>query len=103
MIIISIGMQCTNAKYKERHNLKTHTYPFDWMFSHPKFIHEMLELLLEKNMNIRELICQHFFVCDKLVTRSDYEHFHVSDNNRSKDFSIEESSKSKDFSIILRI
>src|SRR3990167_10900237 len=84
MIIISIGIQCTNAKYQERHNLKTYTYPFDWLFSHPKFIFEMLELLLDKNMDIRELVEQHFFICQKTVNQGASENYFTANNMEGK-------------------
>ena len=47
MIIIPIGIQCTNATFKNEIN-KTQSLPFDWMFANPSFVFEMLELLLEK-------------------------------------------------------
>jgi len=47
IMIISIGLQCTNATLKNEIK-KTPTLPFDWMFATPSFVFEMLELLLKK-------------------------------------------------------
>ena len=62
MIFIPIGVQCSSAVFKNEIE-KTHTLPFDWMFTNPSFIFEMLVLLLEKNMNIEELVKNHFLYC----------------------------------------
>ena len=40
---------------------KTSTLPFDWMFATPSIDFEMLELLLEKNINIEDLVKNYFF------------------------------------------
>jgi hypothetical protein len=64
MIIIPIGIQCTNATFRNKFN-KTETLPFDWMFTTPKFVFEMLFLLLEENIDIEELVKEHFFIVDK--------------------------------------
>ena len=37
----------------------------DWMLSHPKFVYEILKLLLENKINIKEIVNDHFFYCDK--------------------------------------
>jgi hypothetical protein len=79
MIIISIGIQCTNTLFKQRINKSSHTLPFDWMLSTPKFVFEMLELLLEKNMNIDELVKHHFFICEKRAIINGPEHFVICD------------------------
>jgi len=50
-MIISIGIQCTNATFKRSFE-KTHTSPFDLMFSTPSFVFEMFELILEKTRQI---------------------------------------------------
>ena len=63
-MIIPIGIQCTNATFKKNFE-NTHTLPFDWMFSTPSFVFEMLELLLEKNINIEELVKNHFYIVIK--------------------------------------
>ena len=65
MVLIPIGMQCTNATFKERVNKKSASLPFDWMLSTPRFVYQMLELLLEKKMDIRTLVVEHFFACEK--------------------------------------
>ena len=82
MIIIPIGIQCTNASFINTIS-KSYRYPFDWMFSTPKFVYEILVLLLEKNMNINELVSQHFFYCDKKASISSLEKYYTSDNGNS--------------------
>jgi hypothetical protein len=78
-MIIPIGLQCTNANFKKQFE-KTHTLPFDWMFATPSFVFEMLELLLEKNMNIEELVKNHFFYCKKKANMNGPEIYHTCDN-----------------------
>ena len=79
MIIIPIGIQCTSAGFKNEIN-KTKTLPFDWMFATPSFVFEILELLLEKNMDIEELVKNHFFYCDKKAKMKSLEHYYTNDN-----------------------
>ena len=79
MIIIPIGLQCTTASFKNEIE-KRHTLPFDWMFSTPSFVFEMLELLLEKNINIEELVKNHFFYCEKKATLNVQEHYYTCDD-----------------------
>lgn len=80
MIFIPIGIQCTNASLLKNHNRRMQAFPFDWMFSTPKFIFEMLELLLENNMSIDELVRNHFFCCDKKAKYDKPEHYYTSEN-----------------------
>ena len=80
MIIIPIGIQCTNAFFLKNNNLKGRTFPFDWMLSSPKFVFEMLELLLEKNIDINELVENHFLFCDKKANFNKCEHYIICDN-----------------------
>ncbi len=68
-MIIPIGIQCLNAKLKKKINKDTQTLPFDWMISHPKFVYEILKLLLENKINIKEIVKHHFFYCDKRVNK----------------------------------
>jgi len=79
MIIIPIGLQCTTSIFKNEIK-KTHTLPFDWMFATPSFIYEILVLLLEKNMNIEELVKNHFFYCEKRANANGLEHYYTCDN-----------------------
>jgi hypothetical protein len=78
-MIIPIGIQCTNATFKQSFE-KTHTLPFDWMFATPSFVFEMLELLLEKNINIDVLVKNHFFYCEKRANLNGTEHYYTCDN-----------------------
>ena len=83
MIIIPIGIQCTNAVLLKNNNKRFHSFPFDWMLSTPKFIFEMLELLLENNISIDELVKNHFFYCEKKAHVDRLEHFYTCDNGPS--------------------
>ena len=78
-MIISIGLQCSTASFIDDIQ-KTYTLPFDWMFANPSFVFEMLELLLEKNINIEDLVKNHFFYCDKRVNQRGLEHYYTCDN-----------------------
>jgi hypothetical protein len=70
MIIIPIGIQCTVGKLRQELS-NNEALPFDWMFSNPKFVFEMFELIFEQNMNTNDLVKNHFLLCDK---RADYQH-----------------------------
>ena len=78
-MIIPIGIQCTTAIFKNS-IYKTPTLPFDWMFSNPSFVFEMLALLLEYNINIEFLVKNYFFYCDKRANMTGVEHYYC-DNN----------------------
>lgn len=78
-MIIPIGIQCTNATFKQKFE-NTHTLPFDWMFATPSFVFEMLELLLEKNINIEDLVKNHFFYCEKKANMNRLEHYYTCHN-----------------------
>lgn len=78
-MIIPIGMQCTTATFKSRYE-RTYTLPFDWMFTSPSFVYEMLVLLLEQNVNIEYLVKEHFFYCDKRASMTGLEHYYTCDN-----------------------
>ena len=78
-MIISIGLQCTNATLKNEIK-KTPTLPFDWMFATPLFVFEILELLLEKNINIEDLVKNYFLKIEKKVNLKKQEHFYTDDN-----------------------
>ena len=82
MIIIPIGVQCTSAVFKNEIK-KTYTLPFDSMFATPLFVFEMLELLLDKNMNIEELVKNHFFNCEKRASMTRCEHYYTCDNGNA--------------------
>jgi len=58
---ISIGVHCTCAMFLKNNNLRNASYPFDWMISNPKFVFEILELLLDKNINVDEIVSHYFF------------------------------------------
>ncbi len=73
-MIIPIGLQCTTAVFKNEIK-KTQTLPFDWMFSTPSFVYEILVLLLEKNIDIEELVKNHFLCCEKKASLHSGEHY----------------------------
>ncbi len=79
MIIIPIGIQCLGATFKNEIK-KTHTLPFDWILSNPLFVFKILELLLENNMNIEELVKNHFLNCKKRASVHNFEHYYTIDN-----------------------
>ena len=62
---VSLGFQCTVSTVFENMNVKTETLPFDWMLSSPKFVYEMIFLLLSNNLSIEEIVRNHFFYCTK--------------------------------------
>jgi hypothetical protein len=76
MIIVPIGVQCTSGNFKNEMQ-KAHSLPFDSMFSNPCFVYEMLEMLLEQNMNVSDLVRNHFFFCEKRANCSGVEHYYV--------------------------
>jgi len=82
-MIIPIGVQCLIATLKKKINKDTKTLPFDWMFSHPKFIYEILKLLLENEINVEDIVNNHFFCCDKLAKLCGIEKFYT-DSNEEK-------------------
>ncbi len=75
-MIIPIGIQCTSAMMKNEIE-KTHTLPFDWMFSTPSFVFDMLKLLLEEKCSVEELVKNHFFNCDKRANLNGVEHYYI--------------------------
>jgi hypothetical protein len=79
MIIIPIGVQCSSAIFKNEME-KTKSLPFDWILSNPKFVFEMLVLLIEQNMNIEELVINHFFYCEKTANVNRPEHYYTCHN-----------------------
>jgi hypothetical protein len=79
MIIIPIGLQCINFFYKKELNKSTAYYPFDTMFAPSDFVYEMLILLLEKNIDIKELVENYFFLCDKRASCDRNEHFYTNE------------------------
>ena len=78
MKIISLGCQCTNAFFLKYINRSSYYYPFDWCWSNPKAIFELLELLFDKNINIQELVQTHFFNCDKKLNIHDRNNSYIS-------------------------
>lgn len=77
---ISIGFQCTSAEFLRKNKLHRSTYPFDWMLSTPKFVYEILEMILSENANIEKIVKEHFFLCDKKATIDGLEHFYEDPN-----------------------
>lgn len=58
-------MQCTNSIFLDQIGKSNESFPFDSMLSNPKFVFEILDLLLDKNLNIEELVTNHFYLCDR--------------------------------------
>lgn len=76
-MIIPIGTQCLNAELKKKINKATETLPFDWMLCNPKFVYEILKLLLENKINIEEIVTEHFFYCDKRANFKKVEYYYT--------------------------
>jgi hypothetical protein len=72
---ISLGFQCTVVDVFKMLDVKKETLPFDWMLSNPKFVYKILHLLIEKNMDIEELVKEHFFNCDSFAKYESAENF----------------------------
>jgi hypothetical protein len=49
--VISLGTQCHTANYLKQNNLKFVSYPFDWIFSNPFVICDMLDDKFQKFLN----------------------------------------------------
>ena len=79
MRIIPIGLQCTTTCFSNE-IVRNQTLPFDWMFATLSFVFAILELLLEKNMNIEELVKEHFFYCKNNAKFITYESYTICDN-----------------------
>ena len=60
-IYIPIGVQCLTPMLLNENKLRTKSYPFDWILSNPYFVYKILYFLLEDNMDINELVKEHFF------------------------------------------
>lgn len=65
MIYIPIGVQCNSASFLRKNNLRNIALPFDWCFSTPKNVYEILDRMINTNITIEELVKEHFFNCDK--------------------------------------
>lgn len=64
---ISLGFQCTVPTVLNLLGKKQETLPFDWMLNNPKFVYEMLNLLLS-GMPVNELVNNHFYLCNERVS-----------------------------------
>jgi hypothetical protein len=82
MIYIPIGLQCTTAIFLKNNNKRDFALPFDYIFANPKFCFEMFELLLDKNLDISEIVTTHFFICEKRakVDINNLENYYTSKN-----------------------
>ncbi len=65
---ISIGCQCTTSTILNKLNLKNHSYRFDWIFSNPLIVYEILNLIFDKDINIEELTSSIFFNIDNMCS-----------------------------------
>lgn len=61
-------------------NACTIKQPLRYRLIGPQFVFEMLELLLDKNMDIPELVTHHFFVCDKRAEFRNVEYYYTSNS-----------------------
>lgn len=85
-MLISIGIQCTNATLKKKLHIDTKTLPFDWQISNPKFVFTILRLLLDykDSITIEDIVEHHFFNCDKRAKRfPNTEHYFSCDDGEA--------------------
>ena len=80
-VYIPLGFQCTVPTALKNIGEKSEALPFDWMLSSPKFIYEIMTMLLS-GMPIKELVTEHFFNCTAKSTMLYAEHY-VTDPNGS--------------------
>lgn len=83
MIYIPIGCQCTGAGVLKDYNIRTNSFPFDWILSNPESIYKILILLLIDNMNIKELVSLHFFKCEQKATFDVAEHYYFDNDGKA--------------------
>lgn len=76
-IYIPIGFQCTVPTVLKNLNIRTSSFPFDWMLSNPKFVHDMLKLLLVDQISTTELVTHHFFNCGHFAVQPDVAEHHI--------------------------
>jgi hypothetical protein len=62
---ISIGTNCTTPTLFEQMGVKKESLPFDWMFSTPEFVYEIIKQLLVDKLEIKNIVDNDFFICDK--------------------------------------
>jgi hypothetical protein len=84
-IFISLGAQCTTSTLFDILYIKKETFPFDWMISTPEFVYIILKLLLIDNMEIEDIVNEHFFFCDKNALRDKIEEGHYIINEDFED------------------
>ena len=82
-LYISLGLQCLTSTVLKDNNLRTNSYPFDWILSNPEFIYKILYFLLEKDINIDKLVREHFFRNDKKCKLNQVEHYIVTNNGKA--------------------
>lgn len=76
-------MQCTGPEILRLHNLRSHAYPFDWVLSTPKFVYQLLLLLLEIEMPVEQIVNDYFLQIDKKVDFKIVEQYYCCDNGVS--------------------
>ena len=77
-LYISLGIQCLTPTILKENNLRTNSYPFDWILSNPYFVYKIMYLLLEDNMEISKIVREHFFRKDKKSYCNKIEHYVIS-------------------------
>ena len=74
-LYIPLGIQCLTPNILKYNNIRTNSYPFDWILSNPYFIYKMLYLLLEDGMDINKIVREHFFRNDQKCWFDRKEHY----------------------------
>jgi hypothetical protein len=82
-LYISLGFQCLTSTVLNDNNLRTNSYPFDWILSNPEFIYKILYFLLEKDISIDKLVREHFFRNDKKCKLNRVEHYITTNNGKA--------------------
>jgi hypothetical protein len=79
VIYIPIGCQCLTPNILKDTNTRFESFPFDWILCNPKFVYEMLYLLLVTQLDIEDIVRNHFFLNDKRASYKRIEHYVTSE------------------------
>jgi hypothetical protein len=60
-IFIPIGVQCTSAQFLRLHNIRSCGLPFDWIYSHPQFIYNVLQAIFVSHLESTSIALSVFF------------------------------------------
>jgi hypothetical protein len=93
--ICSLGPQCHNATFLKQCELKSCSYPFDWIFSNYNIIlhciKDNFKIFLDKSYYIKMFdhgICQHRYYYEKENDPNMFNHFNVLENDEHYNYYI---------------